>query len=320
MRTAVINGYGDTSVFEIKEMPEPTCQGHEVLVKVAAAGVNAIDWKIRQGKLRYLVPITFPAILGFDICGEVVATGSHATSFKIGDWVIARSHYAEGRGYAEYIALDQKYVAAKPAHMTAVEAASLPLASMTALQGLRDYGHIAPGMEVMIIGASGGVGTFAVQLAKILGASVTAVCSVSNVELVHSLGAAYIVDYMESGGLFDKEDRYDLIFDTVTKTIYDDVKENLTPRGTYVATLPSLRTTMGLLMNTFTARQCSFMVSKNRAEDLRYIVQLVEEGKLKAVIDSVFPLEDVAKAHLRSETERARGKIVLDFTATSNHA
>ncbi len=312
MRAAVIPAYGGANVFTLKEMPRPTCAPAGVLIKNAAVAINPIDWKIRQGALRYLIPLKFPAILGFDICVEILEVGSQVTSFKRGDWVIARSQYKDGRGYADYIALDEKYLVSKPKHLSATEAASLPLAAVTALQALRDIGRIAAEKEVMVIGASGGVGLFAVQLAKIFGAKVTAVCSGENVAMVEKLGADFIIDY-KTTSVFAHRKKYDLVFDAVSKHNYLEIKNILSRRGIYVATLPSLQSTLGLLMNIFYTSKCYVVMNKNNAQDLRYIAQLVESHKLQTVIDSVYPLAEVAKAHQRSESEHAHGKIVLDL-------
>lgn len=308
MQAAVINQYGGPNVLEITNMPIPIFTNKQVLIKIAAAGVNPIDYKIRKGMLRYFIPLKFPAILGYDICGEIVGIGEKVTNFKLGDWVVAYSNHLGG--YAEYIALDEKYLVKKPSNLTANEAAAVPLTSLTALQALSKRGNFQPNSEVMIIGATGGVGIFAIQLAKSLGAKVTAVCSTSGVSLMKNFEIDYIINYQETK-LFANNKKYAIIFDTTGKYDFNIAKKYLTKYGTYVSTLPSKSTWISLMTNFFTNKKCYFIRMQNNTNNLQTIIQQIEQGKIKVIIDTAYPLRQVIKAHEYSETGHAHGKIIL---------
>jgi NADPH:quinone reductase-like Zn-dependent oxidoreductase len=197
MKAAVINGYGAPEVLQYTEVEKPQIKPNQMLVRVYASSVNPIDWKIRKGMLKVLTGNKFPMILGFDVSGEVVEVGTQVTQFKPGDSIYAHLNQLPGGAYAEYAAVAEKSAAAKPTNMSHEEAAAVPLAAMTALQAWRDEGNLKLGQKVLINGASGGVGTFAVQIAKVLGAEVTAVCGTRNLEMVKSLGADRLIDYKQ---------------------------------------------------------------------------------------------------------------------------
>ncbi len=320
MKAAVIRTYGDASVLTIQEQPMPICDDDGVLIKIAAASINPIDWKIRQGlayPIRVIIGLKLPAILGFDICGEIVAIGNKVKTWKVGDWVIARSNHPEGRGYAEYISLHEDHIVAKPKNLSPIEASTIPLAGLTALQALRDHGKVAPGQEVMIIGASGSVGMFAVQIAKHFGAIVTAVCSTKNLAFAKSLHADFVIDYTQSS-LFDSNKKYDVIFDAVGKHRFSQVKNYLTPHGKFVTTVPNGETPFSFITNLFSPQKNCFVLMKNRLADLQELATLAEQQKIITLVDSVYPLEKVADAHLKSQSEHACGKIVLDIACSQN--
>ena len=237
MKAIVFHAFGGNDVIELREAPMPTPGPDEVLIRVHAAGVNPVDWKVREGQSKILTGSRFPKILGIECSGEVVEKGSHVKKFKAGDAVIANAGMRLG-AYAEYVAVRGKTVYPKPEIVTFEDAASLPIAGLTALQALRDKGRLAPGMKALINGASGGVGTFAVQIAKILGAEVTAVCSAANAGLVKGLGADHVIDYHQQDFTTIAE-RYDCIFDVVSSRSFGECKKALTERGVYVNTLPS---------------------------------------------------------------------------------
>lgn len=194
MKAATINRYGPPEVLQVTEVEKPQIKPNQLLIKVHASSVNPIDWKIRTGMLKLLTGGKFPIILGFDVSGEVVAAGEQITRFRIGDLVFARLEQLPGNAYAEYAACSEMAAALKPSNLTHEQAAAVPLAALTALQALRDHGQIQPGQKVLINGASGGVGTFAVQIARAMETEVTAVCSTKNIELIKSLGADRVVD------------------------------------------------------------------------------------------------------------------------------
>lgn len=310
MRAAVYTAYGDTSVIQLQDIPTPKYKDNEVLVKVRAVGVNPIDWKVRKGMLRYIMPIKFPAIGGLDICGDIVAIGKQVTKYRVGDCIFTRSDRFPGGGYAEYAVLREDTVAPKPDQLSPVEASSIPLTALTALQALRDKGHIQQNDEVLIIGASGGVGLFAVQLAKFFGAKVTAVCSTKNVEWVQSLGPDEVIDYKVSP-IFKSNQSFNIIFDTVVVSNYVAAKPYLKNQGTYITTLPDLNFLFGSILSLFSSKKAKFILEHNSLPDLMLLRDLVNQGKLKTRIDSTYELTDLAKAHERSETHHASGKIVI---------
>jgi NADPH:quinone reductase-like Zn-dependent oxidoreductase len=311
MKVAAIKKYGDASVFTITELPMPHCNANQVLLKIDAASINPLDWKIRKGMLRFVMYPKFPAVLGYDVSGEVVAVGENVKNFKKGDFVYAWSNHPGGEGYAQYIALDDNYVVKAPQNLNAYQAACVPLAGETALQVIRDIGQVSADSEVMIIGASGGVGLFAVQLAKYYGAKVTGVAGTKSADLVKEDGADKIIDYTKANLFADKK-QYDLIFDAVGKHTFREVESFLKPDGIYVSTIPSLSNLMSFMITRFTSKKCVVMVAKNHPADLQFLTELIEKGKLKPTIDSIYKLEDIAFAHKRSEAEHVHGKIIIN--------
>lgn len=320
MKAAVIDRYGSADVLHYADVEKPQIKSDQMLVKVHATSVNPIDWKIRKGMLKLLTGSKFPLILGFDVSGEVVEVGSGITQFKPGDHIYARLDQATGGAYAEYAAVSEKVAAPKPVNMSHAEAAAVPLAGMTALQALRDEGKLQVGQKVLINGASGGVGTFAVQIAKALGAEVTAVCSTPNVDLVKSLGAVYpeegtashrVIDYTQQD--FTKETtKYDIVFDVVGKRSLSECKNVLQPQGIYITTQPLPGNFLqSFLTSLLPGQKYKVILLKSNSADLIYLKEQIETGKIRSVIDRTYPLSEAATAHTYSETERAVGKIVI---------
>lgn len=316
MKAAIIEKYGDFNQLTIKEISDPVVRSNEVLVRVHACSVNPVDWKIRSGALRYVYPIKLPAILGFDFSGVVEAVGAGVKTFQVGDEVYSCSSKKEGQAYAELIAVDEASLSLKPKNMDFKQAASIPLAAMTALQALRDKGAVKANYRVLILGASGGVGMFAVQIAKLLGAQVTAVCSTANVAFVQLWGADKVIDYKESSP-FVGDEKYDVIFDCVGAYSYSQSKEYLTKHGIYIATLPSPSLIFNSLISKFTRKKAKIILLQKNKKDLDAITQFIEENKLKTHIDSEFNLQDVGLAHQRSESHRAVGKIIINVSNDS---
>ncbi|MBI5631830.1 MAG: NAD(P)-dependent alcohol dehydrogenase [Elusimicrobia bacterium] len=312
MKAAVIGRYGPPEVFKICEVLRPALKPREMLVEIRASSVNPIDWKIRRGDLKLLFGRSFPMILGYDLSGRVVETGTEARRFKIGDEVYACSNRKAGQAYAEFAAIDESAAAHKPKRMSHQEAAAVPLAALTALQAFRDLGRIQPGNRVLVIGSSGGVGSYGVQLAKAMQAHVTAVCGTANVALTEELGADEIIDYKKEG-FGGRRGAYDIVLDAVGAHTFSEMRPLLTQNGTYVSTLPSLGLFFHLAWTSvFPEKKARFVLMKPLGEDLRHMAGLADSGKLKSVIDGVFQLEQIAQAHARSETGRARGKIVVE--------
>ncbi len=310
MKAVVIREYGSADVLRYEEVEAPTIKADELLVKVHAAAVNPIDWKIRKGMLKIISGNKFPMILGFDLAGVVLEVGSQVSNFQVGDEIYG-SLGVPGGAYAEIAAVPQKVAAIKSKNISFEEAAALPVAALTALQSLRDKANIQPSQSVLINGASGGVGIFAVQIAKALGAEVTGVCSGKNLDFIKSLGADSLIDYTTHD--FTKNQvQYDIVFDAVGKQTFDNCKKVLKPNGIYITTLPNLQNIVAIaLTSVFGSQKAKFILAQPNTADLLYLNELIEAGKLRVVIDCTYPLQELAAAHIYSESERAKGKIAI---------
>lgn len=311
MKAVVIRRYGSTEVLQQEDIEQPQIKPHQLLVKVYATSVNPVDWKIRKGMLRILTGRRFPLVLGLDLSGEVVTVGDRVTRFKSGDQVYANLGTPPGGAYAEYVAVSETAVALKPTNMTHEQAAAVPVAGLTALQALRDQGQLQSGAQVLINGASGGVGSFAVQIAQAMGATVTAVCSTKNIEWVTALGADRVIDYTQQDFTQDTAS-YDIIFDAVSKQSFSRCKSALKGQGVYIATLPAPeRLVQGLLTAVIPGKKAKLILTRASSRDLTTLKDWIEAGKVRAVIDRTYPLSEVAAAHAYSETGHVVGKIVM---------
>lgn len=311
MKAAVIDEFGSLAKLEVRDIPMPVINPDQILVEVHAAGVNPIDWKIREGTMSARFGEEFPMVLGLDVSGVVVETGKAVTRFSRGDEVWARSDNGPGKCYAEYVALNPGTVARKPAELSHLEAGSMPLATLTCLIGLRDCGQLKDGDKLLIVGASGGVGVFAIQVAKIIGAHVTAVCSGRNADLVRELGADRVIDYT-SEEVLQAGDRYNVIYDAVGSQDFEAAKNFLEEDGVYMTLVPVPGIDFFLPGQTErVAGKGYFVAWTPSTADLEIIAGWVHDGSLKPVIDSIFSLDEIRQAHERSETLRAVGKIVL---------
>lgn len=319
MRAIFINRYGGTEVLEEGEQPRPVARSRQVLVEVHAASINPRDWLLREGRyvFRYLMR-GFPLILGSDVSGVVTEVGPDAKLFRPGDAVFGmQTPLGRMGGYAEYVAIDERALARKPGNVSHEEAAAVPCAALTAYGALLRIGRTTAGSRVTIIGASGGVGTYATQIAKALGATVSAVTSARNASLVHSLGADRVIDYTTER--FDTVlHAQDLVFDTIGRESLRKCSRVLTKRGRYITTIPSAATfTNALATNAWRmlrgghAQSAHTVLVHADGEDLSRIASLMSEGKVRSVIDSVYPLSQVREAHQRSRTWRSQGKLVL---------
>jgi NADPH:quinone reductase-like Zn-dependent oxidoreductase len=312
MKAAVIRKYGKPEVFQIEEMPEPAPKSNQVKVKIIASSVNPVDWKVRSGALAVLTGWKFPRILGGDFAGTVVECGSEVNDIKIGDEVFGLSNAMSiGRAYAEYITCDANKLAIKPGKLSFLESGSIPLAGSTAYQALHNMGKIKPGMRVLITGATGGVGHFAVQIAKAENCHVTGVCHSRNAELAKQIGCDEVLTY-DTTNVTKSKNRYDIIFDAAAKYGYLSCRSMLTSKGTFVSTLP-----MPFLMMMhgfsyiFPWKKGRFVGVMSNRKDLDQLARLGNEGKLHPFIENTFPLEKIAEAHALSETEKVRGKIAI---------
>jgi len=314
MKAVVIRRYGATDVLQYEELAQPSIKPDQLLVRVNASSVNPIDWKTRKGMLSFMTGKNFPMILGFDVAGEVVAVGSQVTRFQVGDAIYGSTKFPGG-AYAEFAAIPENLAALKPTNLSYEEAATVPLAAMTALQALRDLGHILPRQKVLINGAAGGVGMFAVQIAKALDAEVTGVCSTRNLEFVKSLGADRVIDYTKQDFTAEKI-LYDIIFDAVAKRSLTNCKQVLKPNGVYITTLPTPEVVIqGVLSTLLPGQKAKLIMEKPNAQDLVDLKELIESGKVRTVIDRTYLLQELAAAHAYSESERAVGKIAISCAA-----
>lgn len=313
MRAAVLDKFGGLEELIVRDIDVPEPLEGQVLVRVLATNINPIDWKMREGQMAARYGDEFPMILGWDCSGIVEQVGPGVTDFAPGDEVFARSDVSTGRCYAEYAVLNTRTVVKKPAELTHIEAGALPLVALTALNGLRACAGLSEGQRVLIIGASGGVGTIAVQLARCLGAAhVTAVCSGKNAELVASLGVDEVIDYTQQDP-FETDQPYDIVYDTVGAHSNEAARAALTADGIYLTLVPVPG--IDFFIPGQTEREPGkgyFVAWTPTAEDLQIVSDWVTEGKIRVVIDSVFPLEEIRAAHERSQTERAVGKIVIE--------
>lgn len=318
MKAAVIDGYDGSDRLTVRELPDPGPPGSgQVLLRVRAAGVNPLDWKIRKGSMRLLMPAKFPLVLGYDVAGEVMDIGPEVTRFEPGDAVFGGVDVIrQGGSYADLALAREAALAPKPTALSFEEAAAIPMAALTALQALRDKGELVAGEDVLVNGASGGVGHFAVQIARALGARVTAVTSAKNLEFVRGLGAHEVIDYEEED-FAGRDQSWDVIFDAVANSSYTDCEPVLArDGGIFVTTLggPRLMIWIGLttLGGLFGQRKRARLVMiKYRAEDLAFLARLVEQQKLWPEIQEVFALEKIREAHELSERGHVRGKIVV---------
>ncbi len=324
MMSAIVQRcYGSSEVLKLERIAKPQIAEDQMLVKVRASSVNPADWHSMTGK-PYIMRISAgygrPSRIhqGIDFSGTIEAVGKNVTKFKVGDDVFG----ARGGAFGEYIAVNQSgSVAIKPANLSFEQAAAMPVAAVTALQGLRDHGHLQPGQRVLINGASGGVGTFAVQIAKSFGAEVTGVCSTRNVELVRSIGADHVIDYTKEN-YTQRDERYDLILDNVGNHPLLDIRRVLKPGGTYVIVGgpkhdpwigPLIGPIKAMLLAPFVDETMLMFIANTNQDDLNVLGELARTGKMTPVIDRRYSLSQVPEAMSYLGTQRARGKVVIDI-------
>jgi len=320
MKAIVYCEYGPPEVLQLKEIEKPTPADNEVLVKVHAAGTNPLDG-MHTGRARIVTGLRKPKLTraGTDFAGTVEAVGKNVTNFKLGDEVFG----AKTGAFAEYVCVrDDRAIVLKPANVTFEEAGSVPVAAITALQGLRDKGKLQAGQKVLVNGASGGVGTFAVQIAKAYGAEVTGVCSGRNVDLVQSIGADHVIDYTKED--FTKTNqRYDLIYDLVCNHSFSERRQILNPNGICVmAGVGGSGWHDGILgrmtgelyaygRSRFTSQKFVTYLAMLNKKDMTELAELMQSGKVKPVIDRTYKLNDLAAAERYLQEGHARGKVVV---------
>lgn len=320
MQAMIYTTYGSPDVLQLKEVAAPIPKDNEVLVHVQAASVNAADWRLLRGDpflLRLSSGLQKPrnTILGADIAGWVVTVGRNVTQFRAGDEVYGDLSACGCGGFAKYVCAPETTLALKPANLTFEQAAAVPMAAVTALQGLRHKGRILPGQKVLINGASGGVGTFAVQIAKSFGAEVTAVCSTGNLEMARSIGADHVIDYTHENFTRGAE-RYDLILAANGYHALADYKRALRPKGRYVMTGGAMAQMLevmllGPLFSMTGGNSMSNVLARPNRDDLTFLSGLLAAGQVVPVIDRRHPLCEIPEALRYLEAGHARGKVVI---------
>ena len=322
VKAIVYHEYGPPDVLELEDVDTPVVKDDEVLVRVYGVAVNPGDWDLLNGTpyvLRPMVGLRRPRnkVLGLAVAGRVEAVGSNTTRFQSGDEVYAG---IGGGGFAEYACVSEDALALKPSNLTLEQAAAVPVAGVTALQGLRDTGRVQPGQKVLINGASGGVGTFAVQIAKAFGANVTGVCSTTNVDLVRSIGADHVIDYTQEDFTRNGE-QYDLIIDNVGNRSLSDYRRALAPGGTLIPNSNKGsghwiggflgRAVQALVVSPFVSQRLRPFAATEKSEDLVVLKELIESGKVTPVIDRTYPLNETAEALGYYGEGHTRGKVVI---------
>jgi NADPH:quinone reductase-like Zn-dependent oxidoreductase len=327
MQAIVYHEYGPPGVLRFARIPKPLPNDDQVLIKVRAASVNPLDWHYMRG-LPYIVRVVATGLfkpkdirMGADVAGQVEALGRNVTQFKVGDAVFGTS----GGAFAEYALVRATKIVAKPVNVTFEQAAAVPIAALTALQGLRDAGRIQRGQTVLINGASGGVGTFAVQIAKSFGADVTAVCSTRNVDLVRSIGADRVIDYTKED-FTQAAQRYDLILDNVGNHSLSAYRRVLNPKGIYVMVGgpndgrwlgPLSGSLKALLLSPFVSQKLVTLLASINQDDLVVVQALLAARQLTPVIDRTYPLAQVPTAIQYLEAGHARGKVIITVAAAN---
>lgn len=311
MKAAVINGYGPPNVLAIRDVPVPRPQADEVLVRVRAAAINPKDIFIRKGRFKRFTGRRFPIQTGFDFAGEVAQAGTAITDVPIGKAVYGMLDGWHGGTCAEYTAVKTGWFCKKPKGLSFDEAAALPLVSLTALQALRNQAGIASGMQVGINGASGGVGSMAVQIAKINGAKITAISRQGNHDYLAELGADHCIDY-RVGSVFSLAPRFDIFFDVFGNRPFRSVKRMLSDRGVWVSTVIQPHVFLSVILTRFfSPRKARLVLVQSRKGDLEQVRRWVDTGALRPVVHRVYPLERIRDAHVQQETKHTRGKIVI---------
>ena len=307
------NGYGGPEKLRLTEVPLPSPGRNQLLIRLSASSINPIDWKLHSGMLRWVKPLRFPSTPCFDFAGTISQTGNDITGWATGDRVFGMLPINGLGAAAEYVAVDSGYVCRLPDGLDFESMAGLPLAGMTALQALRDQGQLKPGQKLLVIGAAGGVGHYAVQIGRRLGARVTALCGARNLTFCHEIGAETVLDYTQENPSLVKED-FDVILDCAGHVPFSRWRPALGPEGCYVALLPSLSLGLAALqLKLFSRQHIRVTLVRAHPADLTWLANEYLAGELKTVIDEVFPLEKLSDALEKSRAGHARGKIILSI-------
>lgn len=319
MKSAILRSYGPTSDIEVGTMAAPANRSDELLVRVRASSVNPADVKVCTGAegASFIHAKRFPTAVGFDFSGVIERVGSTAASGAVGDEVfghLAYSPFTRQGAFSEYVAIKPETVALKPSSVTHEAAAASATAGLTALQGLRDKGRVKARHKVLVNGASGGVGSFAVQIAKLFGAEVWGTSSAAKVDFVRSLGATEALDYRETP-IEELTELFDVVFDVASTSSYGATKHLLARHGTYITLLPTPKLAAGVLSAAFSRRRCTVVTVKSRTADLEQLASWLETGELQPSVQATYDLDRIADALAELESGRVRGKIAVRVPA-----
>jgi len=329
MKAIVCTKYGPPEVLQLQEVAKPTPKDNEVLIRNYASSINTHDITSRSGRApevlfwrKFFTGLLRISILGirkprqkipgFGFAGEIVVVGKEVTDWKVGDHVYGFKE--EGGAFAEYMTVPTNILAKKPSNLSFQEAAAVTGGASPAIAAFRDVARPKKGQKVLIIGASGGIGTFAVQIAKLYGAEVTGVCGPSNLDMVQGLGADFVIDYTKED--YTKNDQtYDVIFDVVVKQNFSKCKNSLSKKGIYIANNPlsSKKHLLQLITSKFTSKKLKIVTADESTDALNQLRDWIETGKIKPVIDKVYPLSQTAEAHRHYETGHAKGRVVISI-------
>lgn len=313
MKAAVINRFGNEQVFEFIDIPKPEIKDHEILIQVKYGSINPIDYKQRKGNHKFILGAPFPIVLGYDVSGIVSKVGKNVKHFKAGDAVFGRLDRTYGGGLAAYAAASASAFTLKPESLHFDQAAALPMAASTALQALRDKAKLIKEKRILITGAAGGVGHFAVQIAKIMAAEVHAISHSSHRDFINKLAPDIWLDYTKTD-ILNKNDRYDVIFDAAGIYSYLKCKHLLTQKGIYITSLPRPKLILHKLFAQMHGKKVKTLLMKARGSDLEQLKKWIQEGKLKIYIQNEFALSDISKAHALIEEGHTEGKIVVKIS------
>ncbi|HET6244885.1 MAG: NAD(P)-dependent alcohol dehydrogenase [Bacteroidetes bacterium] len=312
MKAVVIYKFGGPEVLKVSEVEYPKLRNDGIIIKVLASSVNPIDCKIREG-FHTKQALLRPLFMGYDIAGEVIEIGNDVKKIKVGDFVYGNLESDSAGAYSHFAQVRENAIANKPDNISFFEAASIPYAGLTALQSLRDYANLQAGEKILINGASGGVGSFAVQLAKEKGAKVTAVCNAKHTTMMQELNPDYFLDYNTTDFTKQKE-KYDVIFDVKGNKNFDSCYHLLNSNGRYVTTEP---TKGGGIYNLFLkltqGKSAKYVKMKSNADDLDFLTKMVKSNKIIVFVDSVFPLDALPQAHYYLENNHPNGKVAIDI-------
>jgi NADPH:quinone reductase-like Zn-dependent oxidoreductase len=310
MKAVFINEYGGSDKLKFDDLKDPSPEKGEVLIRVAATSVNPVDWKVREGRLKFLSGKKFPLIMGTEVAGEIISLGEGVTDFEVGNRVFAGLSH-KGGACAEMVAVNTKKVSRIPELLTFEDASTLAVAGVTPLQAFTLHYKVKPGDEVLVNGASGGVGTYAVQIAKLLGARVTAVCSERNIEFVKSLGADEVIDYNKED-FRNRNNAYDVILDAAANAFFPEAKACLKKGGMLIKLNLSFSSlSRSFWSKFFASKKLKMILVKNRPEDLQWLIAQIITKNIKVIIEKTYSLENAREAQERSQSGRTRGKLVI---------